>query len=142
MSREWVPTNDDSGLKKLIGKDVESIYLSKCRSYIKFELKDNDPICWVCYGNCCSDAWIEHISEPAYGAVIGIDCVELGAVLPSKQQVDILYGVRIKLSPNEYGYSDHVFIEFRSSSNGCYGAFITDTKIPDNVEFVKVTEGQ
>ena len=132
-------------LKDLVGKTITEIEISECKQYIKFNTHTEDII-WSLYNDCCSDGWIEHMSIPYIKdnlLIEEVNEIDLGEVMPTIQEVDKLYGVKIRCI-NKNGIPREINIEFRNSSNGYYGSFLEhnlakDLKLSD-VNFKKVTE--
>lgn len=82
--------------------------------------------------DCCSSGWFEHINgvNELPFVVKEIHTISLGEVIPTKSEVDMLYGVKLKI---EAKHSDEFFIEFRNSSNGYYGStFRFCDQLPEN----------
>jgi len=113
-------------LNKLVGKTISEISLSVCKEYIQFKINEG-LITWFTDQDCCSESWIEHVTLP-FGfensdksfEVISIEEIDLGEVVPTRQEVDQLYGLKILGNIKKWGNSE-IYIEFRNSSNGYYG---------------------
>lgn len=139
-------------LHRLIGKTVRRVLTDEAHTLLAFECVDDSVIVFVVTGDCCSDAWIEHVShvgtltgteyewrKPDPKPVRKIEEVELGAVLPTKQESDALYGIRIFVGDSE---TESCNIEFRSSSNGYYGAEISyrGNELHPSVKWIDITK--
>lgn len=133
----WEKKYDLKG--SLIDKVIEDVYLSDDRCSIIFKCKEG-LVKWYTVGDCCSESWIEHITLPHYGMVgkvLDVREVELGKCMPTRQEVDQLYGLTVAME-GEYG-AEELHVEFRNSSNGYYGGSMLVTNaenIPDT--FTKV----
>jgi hypothetical protein len=104
------------------------------KSTLYFET-DGEPFAIGVYGECCSQAWIEHVSgiKDCIGAKIlehqrypGID------VYGSYQEYDVLYQSRFTLTKADdkhYQHLGYLGLEYRCSSNGYYGAAVDCTKM-------------
>jgi hypothetical protein len=141
------------------------VLITNDKSTLYFET-DGEPFAIIVYGDCCSQAWIEHVTgvEDCLGAKIlehkrypQID------VYGSYQKYDVLYQSRFTLtktddehyqhhlvevpppSPPQLGY---LGLEYRCSSNGYYGASVDCTKMGNrrfegikNLPMRELTEG-
>lgn len=111
-----------SGLANLVGKELISVEISQDKTYLKFNHKEGSVI-WEAEADCCSETWIEHVTLPYIGLdgkVSKVEEVHLGEVIPTRQECDALYGIKIHLDTDNWRGS-YVYIEFRNSSNGYYG---------------------
>ena len=91
-------------------------------SAIRFIFFGGMIVVWECYGDCCSETWIDVISgvEKAIGKfVTGVVFLDMPEKDDGKnrQEVDLFYGIRLYLDYSD----DYLQIEFRNSSNGFYG---------------------
>ena len=128
MKYEEVKDDDWDKLSNLIGKTVENIYINKSKDKIFFKLDDGKNIGWKADADCCSESWIEHITLPyefkGPRKVESIYTIDIGQAIPTRQESDELYGVKIILDPNGC-WGKEIYIEFRNSSNGYYGGSMT-----------------
>lgn len=109
-------------MKKLVGKTITKIELDNSDSFIRFHCSDGETLTYECYADCCSEGWIEHISnlESLLGqTVTEVRELDSISVFPTSQESDILYAVEIK-TPRRVPF----MLEFRNSSNGYYGSCI------------------
>lgn len=119
--------SDWGGLKNLVGKELKSIEISQDKTYLKFNHTEGETL-WEAEADCCSESWIEHVTLPYIGIegkVSKIEEIDLGEVMPTKQEVDELYGIKIHLDTDSWCDSS-IYIEFRNSSNGYYGGMMRE----------------
>ena len=84
---------------------------------------DQGDVDYYCYGDCCSDSWINHISgldELVGGTVREVDNIDFHALLQvepeaTRQEYDEVLFYRV------YTEKGVCSFEFRNSSNGYYG---------------------
>ena len=154
--RSSYASTDDFG-KSLLGKNVLSVELSDCSTFLRFNLDNDDPVLWFSEADCCSDTWIEHVSIPHRWdwdksplRVSKVEYIEMGDVMPTRQDRDQLYGVTVHLEDVDR-CSEKLHIEFRNSSNGYYGGYMTagdranrallsQNQSNNKVKFEKLTE--
>jgi hypothetical protein len=118
---------------RLVGKKIEKIYISKCKSAIIF-ICENGSVGAYCYADCCSYTWIEHIELPALGfpaTVVSVDDLDLPGSDENHPEFDYLqvYGCKITTDRGE------IIIDYRNSSNGYYGGDLV--WLEDNDLFLK-----
>jgi len=121
-------------LDVLIGKTVQSVFLTDDKQGLKFEC-DDGTYTFILDNSCCSNGWIEHVSgvEDLKGSTISdIRYIQMEHVIPSLQDVDLIYGVKFTHTSSEYKFRTETFLEFRNSSNGYYGSSIYIWKNPPN----------
>lgn len=115
--------------ENLIGKVVRQIRIESGESYIQVDTDDGDKFYYHCYGDCCANAYVEHIS--------GIDAL-LGQEVISVDSYDA--GSK---NDGEFGVSDYTRytictaqgsfeIELRVDHNGYYGGYIERSSRPNN----------
>ena len=109
---------------ELIDKKLTAVYINEDKTVVKLQC-DDEYIDLVAEGDCCSETWFEHISLPyAFSeekyTIKSWEDMELGKAIPTRQEEDELYGVKIGLETVE-GYKYDLYLEFRNSSNGYYG---------------------
>lgn len=110
-----------------IGKTIASVWINPDRTVIKFAFTDGTTASLATGAECCSETWIEHVSEFNYaiGATITYTyTTDIGEVIPTRQECDQLYSASIGGSRADYPVSIRLDIEFRNSSNGYYGGNI------------------
>ncbi len=110
-------------MNALVDKVVTGIYRSNDKQYLKFELRDGDPIYAECYGDCCSHTWIEHLELPALelpARVISVDNLDMNK--PGEEHEGDwdtgyiqFYGYKIVTDRGE------IIIDYRNESSGYYG---------------------
>lgn len=118
-------------LEQLVGKTLEKVYINASKDALIFKCKEGLSHV-VVYNDCCSEGWIEHVTNlgTATGKIESIEGIELGEVMPTKQDVDLLYGVIFKFENGcgrtfrSNNFEADSFIEFRNSSNGYYGSHL------------------
>lgn len=127
-------------MKELIGKKINKVYLdSEKQQYISFDT-DSGLVSYEAEGDCCSESWFYQITgldALKEGTVSDVEEVDRGEVEDgkSRQEVDQLYSIKIK---TDKGRAD---IEFRNSSNGCYGGSLELIKqLPDTTKMAEVTD--
>lgn len=100
----------------LVGKTVESVFISDDKYALKFVLADGTEIIARVGADCCSETWIESLENPEN--LLGtIRSVEEKDLKDAWQDGDFIqfYGCEIT---SEKGYC---LIDYRNSSNGYYG---------------------
>ncbi len=127
-------------MKELIGKKVLGVMAHPDKHYWRF-ITDAGDIDYYCYGDCCSESWINHVNgldELVGGTVWNVDDIDFYALLkvepePTRQESDDVLFHRIKTEKGVCTF------EFRNSSNGYYGGSL-DYVEPDNASgFEKIT---
>ena len=109
-------------LKDLLGKTVHQVLANAEKDLWRF-VTDQGDVDYTCYGDCCSESWINHIAD--LDVLIGqkveeveeIDLFSLLGAEPesTKQEVDKVMFHRVRTDKGV------CVIEFRNSSNGYYG---------------------
>jgi hypothetical protein len=104
--------------QKLVGFVTRSWSLSDDRTDLTL-VGDDESVVLTAYGDCCSEAWIEHIEGIEHlidSPIVDVEEIE-GADLPgTRQEYDLSYFFKIRTNK---GMCD---IDFRNSSNGYYGS--------------------
>jgi len=127
-------------IDSLVGKRILSIEIDGDNQwYIKIAT-DKGDVYIEAWGECCSESWFYHILgvDALIGHVV-TDVKQVGMERPIeddkvRQDYDILYCVNIK---TDGGYAD---LEFRNSSNGYYGGWISVVdSIPSDTRMIPVT---
>ena len=118
----WGTVNN---LECLIGKEVDKVFMAG-DTYIVFEFTNGKYLTFHADADCCSESWIEHISGIKAlkdGIITKVEELDLGSCIPTRQESDQLYGVKIHLKarPDKTIWEPYFYIEFRNSSNGYYG---------------------
>lgn len=99
--------------KAIIGQVFRAAYINADKTELLIECANGKFYPFVTHAECCSETWIEHVTLPRGGEseITRVEEVLLGEVMPTRQESDELY--EIKIGP--------VAVEFRNSSNGYYG---------------------
>jgi hypothetical protein len=114
----------------LVGKTLKDILVTTDQQAIKFVLADGGEIVALCDGDCCSNTWIEEVTNPefAIGAeildAVDIDMPDSWVGAPTKHEEHYeeemaYYGFKITTAKGV------CTIEYRNSSNGYYGGSLT-----------------
>lgn len=118
-----------SNVHPLENKIIQSIQITDDKHALKF-ITDKGEVLAVCYGDCCSHTWIEHINTPALGFPAKVISIE-NRDMPEPEEKDWelirFYGIRIITDKGD------IDIEYRNSSNGYYGG---DLRFPDQNEMM------
>lgn len=126
-------------MKELIGKRIVAAYLSSDKTVLGFECDGGECLTYTTEGDCCSYSWIEHFSNSEYLAgskVLGVEEIDMPGVEPHGDHEYIqCYGVKILLE----GRPAFEF-EYRNSSNGYYGGYITGPNKVSEAEWRKLLE--
>lgn len=123
-----------SGFEKLIGKTITGYQLSNNRETLAIETDQGEHVYDV-EGDCCSHSWFESVDE--LDGVIGGKVLEAYTVNMDEieSQEDTLRKLAQEESRDEhiqqYGHKikttkGHAIVEFRNSSNGHYGGYMTE----------------
>lgn len=134
-----------SEMDALVGKKIISVSINPDKTTLKFNLEAgpfNLPfIAFDAEGDCCSNSWFNNITGIAN--LLGEEVVEVESKAePSESKPNTTdhgeeemsyYGVTLK---TKKGFCD---IEFRNSSNGYYGGYLTLNEGPTD-DFKPVTE--
>jgi hypothetical protein len=129
-------------LEQLIGCKILKVQLDDAKVYLNF-VTDTGDVTYSCYGDCCSESWINHVngvSELLGGTVQDVDEVDFFGLLnvepeATRQEFDSVLFHRIK---TEKGWST---FEFRNSSNGYYGGSLDEVaRLPDDVEMQDIAD--
>ncbi len=107
----------------LVGRVVQRIDLASDQQAIRFTLESGEEIVARCYGDCCSETWIEDLINPEF--VLGSPVLEVTDLeLPTQAATKFAdhyedqmqyYGVAIRTAKGV------MTIAYRNSSNGYYG---------------------
>jgi len=114
----------------LIGKEIDAIYINGDKTSLRLHCGDE----WVemhTDADCCSESWIEHMTGIMYlrgREVTGIERMDLGEAIGTRQECDQLYSLTIQFGMGECA------IEFRNSSNGYYGGWMSIIHCKNDVE--------
>lgn len=124
------------GLEILKGKSIRRALISADHTTLAFELADGERQAFYTDGDCCSESWIEHVSNAdnlAGSTVTGAEEIEIGDVTASyegkeapPQEYVQAYGVKVQLEGRP-----SFELEFRNASNGYYGGSIEATSLDD-----------
>lgn len=153
-------------MKELVGKLVTNIYVSNDETFMKFDIKDEQPIIYKAYGDCCSETWFADIivnwrmtkkDRDNYPLEV-LNCEELdipewlqeviAADGRGRQDSDAVYGLKLKFKDHAWRpvVEHDLTIVFRNSSNGYYGGEVLladqqnkyTKKALEDVEWVKI----
>lgn len=116
-------------MEELIGQKILSLWVFRDTALI-FET-ENGFYVYVTYGDCCSESWFQDItgiSSLINAIVLEVNEISLGEVDGTRQDVDQIYGVKIK---TDKGWTD---IVFRNSSNGYYGGYLDFRGIREEID--------
>jgi hypothetical protein len=116
----------DSKPNALIGKTLRDIQLAGDEQAIKFIMLDGTEIVAHCDGDCCSNTWVEDVTNPEFA---------LGAEILSAEDIEMPEGWTASPTKHEDHYEEVMqyygfkiatakgvcTIEYRNSSNGYYG---------------------
>lgn len=128
-------------MKELVGKLVTNIYVSNDESFMKFDIKDEQPIIYKAYGDCCSETWFADIlvgyrfhnkdRENYPLEVVGCEELDIPEWLQEviaadgrgRQDSDTVYGFKLTFKDHAWRpvVEHDLAIVFRNSSNGYYG---------------------
>lgn len=105
---------------------VVAAFINEDDTIIKIVFEGGEERYLVTDGDCCSETWIEHVSnfDEIVGAkILSTKTKTLGEGIGTRQECDQLYSATLVVRPNWLDHLD-VDIEFRNSSNGYYGGDI------------------
>lgn len=100
---------------------------------------DEGALSFVIEGECCSSSWVESIEVPhgVVGAeIVDVQVPELRCTNDELHECLRIYECRIKTTRGD------VVIDFRNSSNGYYGATISNIQWVDSVAGHDVSHGR
>jgi len=108
----------------LLNRAIEKVEINEDKTALRFHFKEGEPCVLYVSGDCCSESWIEHLAMPySYRLntvenlkAVDVTCVDIGEVVPTRQEVDLLYSITVK-----FDTGSEMIIEMRNSSNGYYG---------------------
>ena len=108
----------------LVGRTIRSVEIDKEeQGYLRLAT-DSGPVVLIAEGDCCSESWFYQIA--GFDALLGhvvrqVEQVDMGDIDDGKtrQEFDQLYSVKIVTD------GGHAEIEFRNSSNGYYGGWLS-----------------
>lgn len=101
----------------LVGKVITGIKIAKDKQVLLFVTTDGN-IKALCYGDCCSETWIEHIEMPALclpAKILGVRDLEMPDLgnMPGRNFISY-YGLKISTDKGD------IVIDYRNDSNGYY----------------------
>jgi hypothetical protein len=123
-------------LEQLLDRTVLQVLANPEKDQFRF-VTDQGNLDYYCYGDCCSESWVNHISD--IDALIGqkvldVEEIDMYKLLgaepePTRQEVDEVLFHRIQTPKGV------CVIEFRNSSNGYYGGSFEeeDDQLDDSV---------
>lgn len=109
-------------LADLVGKKILAVQMNPTKDYVRF-ITTMGNLDYNCYGDCCSESWVNHVNDIANligGAVTQVEEFDFYSMLgaepePTRQDSDDVLFHRIHTDKGV------CVIEFRNSSNGYYG---------------------
>lgn len=103
-------------MQQLINKTIRSCSWSKDGTKMTITTSEGD-FNFYTGSDCCSESWIEHVTEPKYPAkILSIEEKDLPGPTPSgRQEYDQAYSTVFKTDQGD------LEVEYRNSSNGYYG---------------------
>lgn len=134
---DFVSTEGQGKMRELMGKRINEILIDADEQHYLVFKTDQGDIAYFAEGDCCSESWFYHLLgvDALLGhTVLSVEEVWDGEDPPdefSRQEVDRLYCVKLV---TDSGYAD---IEFRNSSNGYYGGWLSMIDAAHDDEFVK-----
>jgi hypothetical protein len=114
----------------MIGKKLAGVRLNQSRTRVTFEFKDGHARTFGVEGDCCSSSWIEHLELP--NRIDGATLLSVEDSAPITQdhaehdddgEISV-YNTAFKTDCGE------IVLEYRNSSNGYYGGYLTDEVEP------------
>lgn len=116
-------------VKGLIGKAIGTVGLSEDGSEFQITFQDGSVKSYAVEGDCCSRSWIEHLEAPhdlAGAVLLGIE--DSDSITSDHDAHDEenggdsiqVYNTRFRTSKGD------IVLEFRNSSNGYYGGWLTE----------------
>ena len=153
-------------MKELVGKLVTNVYVSNDESFMKFDIKDEQPIIYKAYGDCCSETWFADILVGCYFPnndrenypleVVSYEELDIPEWLQEviaadgrgRQESEAVYGFNLTFKDHAWKPMREydITIIFRNSSNGYYGGEVIladqqnnyTKKALEHVEWVKI----
>jgi hypothetical protein len=109
-------------LADLVGRHVLGVQMTPGKDDVRF-ITTTGNLDYVCYGDCCSESWVNHVND--------IDKL-IDATVTQVEEVDFYGMLGAEPEPTRQDSDDVLFhrihtnkgtclIEFRNSSNGYYG---------------------
>jgi len=127
-------------MEELIGKKILGVMANPDKDYWRF-ITDQGDVDYHCYGDCCSESWINHVN--GLDALVGytvwnVDDVDFHSLLkiepePTRQEHDDVLFHRVKTEKGVCTF------EFRNSSNGYYGGSLDYVESDDVQGFRELT---
>lgn len=119
----------------LVGRTVHGVLTDPDKVHWRF-VTDAGNVDYYCAADCCSESWINHVSDLdalVGGKVLEVESVDLFSMLgatpePTRQDVDEVMFHRIATDKGVCVF------EFRNSSNGYYGGSFDEEAIDHEVE--------
>lgn len=113
-------------MQELVGQTIVSVEIDPSHCYLRFKTENRDILIYETEGDCCSSSWIEHVenADQLVGAKVegvqNVDMSHKNEDNSDKYECLQVYGVKILLKDRPT-----FFLEYRNSSNGYYGGYIT-----------------
>lgn len=128
-------------LADLIGRKVLGVQMTPEKEEVRF-ITDIGNLDYYCYADCCSESWVNHVSDVSSlvdATVVNVEECNFYALLgvepePTKQESDTVLFHRV--------YTDKgvCVIEFRNSSNGYYGGSFERNTDREPEDLANITE--
>lgn len=109
--------------KNMLNRKLAGVDLDQSRDRVVFKFQDGFERAFTVDGDCCSQSWIEHLEMPndVVGAtLLDVEDVGMGEIDDPEYCLQV-YNTRFKTDRGE------IVLEYRNSSNGYYGGYLTDT---------------
>lgn len=115
--------------KNMLNRKLASVSLTRGGEEITFTFQDGFERVFGVEGDCCSSSWIEHLELP--GDIVGATLLSVDDSAPITQDHDThdecgdcisVYNTSFKTDRGE------IILEYRNSSNGYYGGYLTDVR--------------
>lgn len=119
-------------MNELVGKSILRLEMSENNDYLLFHTNEGSFM-YACYGDCCSESWINHIADVRNlfnGAVTKIETSEDFATPATRQESEYMSFFRVFTAQQGGRWEDCAVFEFRNSSNGYYSGSLDRIKYP------------
>jgi hypothetical protein len=119
----------DDAIPHLIGRKLAAIRLDGNKARIVLAFEDGGTHAFRVEGDCCSTSWIEHLEMPdniAGATLLAVeDSDKITSDHPDHDEENggnsiSVYNTRFRTDRGD------VVLEYRNSSNGYYGGYLTD----------------
>lgn len=118
-----------SSLASLVGKTIESVWLSEDSYYLAFVTLDGERLVWMSEGDCCAHAYFYQVEGA--NDLIGhtITSVEASEVTTKEGDYDVVDTEMHRIGTNK---GEMMTIEFRTEHNGYYCGWAKPSEWPDD----------